>query len=122
MSDEQLAQELEAAERAFWSAGGDVEFYRDAVADELRCVFSVGILDRDATLRGVAQGAPWTDLELSELTVTPIAEDAAALVYRASAVPGGGGGRYETYVTSTYVRRDGRWRLLLHAHVPVADG
>lgn len=115
-----LRDELLERERAFWGAGGDADFYRANFADDGHCVFAVGILDKDATLRGIAGGLPWSDLQVSEVVATPIGDDAASIVYRGSALPQGGDERYETYVSSVYVRRDGRWQLFLHQHVPPA--
>ncbi|MFA9430328.1 nuclear transport factor 2 family protein [Egicoccus sp. AB-alg2] len=115
-----LQDELLDQERAFWGAGGDADFYREHFADDGHCVFAVGILDKDAVLQAIAAGAPWTDLQVDEVSVAPIGDDAAAIAYRASALPEGGDVRYETYVSSVYVRRDGRWQLFLHQHVPPA--
>jgi hypothetical protein len=116
-----LLDDLLDLERRFWGAGGDPAFYREHFAENGRCVFGIGILDKAATLTGVEQGAPWTDLQISDPQVVEIGAGVAALVYRATARPAGGdepGEPYEVYVSSTYVQRDDRWQLLLHQHSP----
>ncbi len=105
--------ELLALERRFWEAGGDPGFYRERFAEDGRCVFAFGILDKDATVASMEVAGGWSSVEFSELSCLDLAPDVAALAYLADAVSDDGG-TYHAAVSSVYVRRDGHWQLVLH--------
>jgi uncharacterized protein (TIGR02246 family) len=114
------ARELASLERRGWEAlsGPDGEsFYADLMADDGYMVFPGLVLGREETLRAVKQAAPWSAFELSDLRVVEAAPDSAVVIYRALArrddtAP------YRALMSSAYVRRDGRWRLILHQQTP----
>jgi len=115
-----MTASLADLERQFWR--GDAEFYRDNLTDDAVMVFPdpVGIMDRDATVAAIAGGARWQDVALEDVRVITIADDVAILVYRAVATRAGADDPYRTLASSTYVRRDGRWRLAVHQQTPAA--
>ena len=111
-----MAHEAEELERRFWSAAGDPAFYREHFADEGRCVFFFGVLDKDATVASMEQAEPWSAVDLDDLVVTTLGDGVVALTYAARARRGNEA--YEAMVTSTYVRRGDRWQLALHQQTP----
>jgi hypothetical protein len=110
-------EELLALERRFWEAGGDPDFYRERFADDGRCVFGSGTMDKDATVASMTTAAPWTSFELEDATLIGLGSDAAALTYRARASRDDA--PYEAMVSSVYTRRDGAWQLTVHHQTPV---
>ena len=76
------------------------------------------MLDRTATLEGIAAGPRWSEVRMSDVRSRPLGEDAVGLVYAASARREGDDRPYEALATSVYVLRDGRWRLTLHQQSP----
>lgn len=115
-----LLDELLPIERRFWAAGGDPDFYRDHFADDGRCVFGPGIMDKDTVVASMAQAAPWTEVAIDRDEAIPMGDDFATLVYHATARRAPDDPPYEANVGSVYVRRDGRWQLFLHQHAPTA--
>jgi hypothetical protein len=110
--------ELVRLEHRFWDAAGDPAFYRRHVADEARFVFTFGVMDKAATVASMEEADPWSEVEITETSSTPIADEVAVLTYRASAARDGGG-LYEAVVASVYVRRGDDWLLALHQQTPV---
>ncbi len=112
-----MGTDLVSLEERFWEAAGDAGFYRRRFAEDGRCVFGFGVLDKEATVASMESAEPWSSFELHEVSVVEPAPGTAALLYRATATRGGE--PYEARVSSVYVRRDGDWRLFLHHQVPV---
>jgi hypothetical protein len=110
--------EIVALERGFWDAAGDGAFYREHFLDEGRCVFSMGVLDKDTTIKAVVQAAPWEDVALDATVLVELAPQVVALVYSARARREGQE-PYEARISSVYVHRDGGWRLAVHQQTPV---
>ena len=63
------------------------------------------------------ESSGWEDVELRELVVVPLGDDAAVLAYRARAARAGE--TYDTFASSSYVRREGTWQLALHQQTPI---
>ena len=106
-------EELLAFERRFWEAGGDPGFYREHFAEDGRCVFAFGILDKEATVASMDAPGGWSSVEFSDVSCLELAPDVVALTYLADAVSQDGG-TYHAAASSVYVRRDGAWQLMLH--------
>jgi uncharacterized protein (TIGR02246 family) len=111
--------EIEELERRGWAAlsGPDgAAFYQDAMAEEGLMVFPGMVMDKATAIATIREVQPWSIFELSDVRIT--GDDNAALVtYRAKAQRAGEP-EYEAVMSSVYVRRDGRWRLLLHQQSP----
>jgi hypothetical protein len=115
-----VTHELEELERRGWEAlsGPDgAGFYREVMADEGVMVFPGLVMDKDATLKVMAEVAPWATFELQDLRAIQPAPDCGMVVYRADAQRTGEG-RYHAEMTSVYVRRNQRWQLVLHQQSP----
>jgi uncharacterized protein (TIGR02246 family) len=114
-----VAREIEDLERRGWEAlsGREGEaFYTDAMAEEGLMIFPGTVMDRRDALRAIAEAPPWSTFELSELRVASTA-DTAVVTYEASAQRVGEP-PYHATMSSVYVRRDGKWRLVLHQQSP----
>jgi hypothetical protein len=61
--------------------------------------------------------APWSTFELSDVRVIEHAPDSAIVTYLAEAQREGAT-PYRALMSTAYVRRDGRWRLVLHQQTP----
>ena len=70
----------------------------------------------DQALQSMA-GPPWDSYELSHERMLTLSGDAAVVWYQAHARRGDLD--YLALVNSTYVRRDGGWRLALHQQTPI---
>ena len=66
------------------------------------------------------QAQPWSQATLDDLQFVRIADDVAALSYRATARRSGDQADYTAVVSSVYVRRDGEWLLVLQQQTPTA--
>ncbi len=114
--------EIEALERQGWEAlcGPDgARFYDEVMADDGLMVFPDMALDKEQTLAAVRAAGPWTSFELSDVRIVEAAPGSAVIVY-AAAAQRGAGAPYRAMMSSSYARRDGRWRLLLHQQTPAA--
>lgn len=123
MTDDLTAELLEMEHR-FWAAATDPDFYREHVADDAVMVFpyGVGAMDKDMVIYAVtASTEEWASHELEEVRVVPIGDDAAVITYQASA-DGAADRRFEAFVSSIYVRREGRWMLVFHQQTLASAG
>ncbi len=120
--DDALLQELEALERAGWDAlctGAGAAFYADLMTDDAVMVLAHGqAMGRDEVAASLAEAPAWERYELTDLTAVPAGPGAATLVYRATAQRAGTPA-FTALMTSTYARRDGRWRLTVYTQTPV---
>ena len=116
MRDEPTRDDLIQMEEGFWGAAGDAQFYRDHFAEDGRCVFGFGVLDKAETITSIASAPPWTSVAFDDVELTTIAADVASLSYAARADRDGD--RYDAIVSSVYVNREGSWKMVLHQQTP----
>jgi hypothetical protein len=116
MSSESFAQELIQVERKGWEAlcsAEAVTYYRQHLAEDALMAFPFGVMDRDEVLSAMAAAGPWASFDMETPRVIQLGPDCGVLVYAVSAQREG----QETFsavLSSTFVRRDGRWRLAFH--------
>ena len=114
--------ELLDLERRAWEAlsteGGAAPFYEEVLADDVLLLLPGGMVidDRRQVVDSV-RGAPWASFELSDERVHELSETCAVVAYRGVATRDGN--EYVALFNSTYVRREGGWRLALHQQTPV---
>ena len=114
-----FAAELEELERQGWKAlsGPDgAAFYEDAMADDGLMVFPGMVMTKREAVAAIRAAPPWRHFALSDMR-TAADGDAALITYTANAERDPGT-TYEATMSSVYVRRAGRWRLLLHQQSP----
>jgi hypothetical protein len=116
-----LEHSLVELERELWLRAGDAEFYEEHLDRDAVMVFPApfGAIDRATTLEAVTDSSAWDGVEFEELRFVDLADDTAALAYRARGTRAGED--YATYAASVYVRRGGTWKLALHQQTPVPE-
>lgn len=113
--------DLVALEREGWQAlaeGRGGAYYRDNLADDALMAFSFGVLGRGAAIEAMEQAPPWATFELVDPRVVELTDGSGVVVYRANAQRAGEE-PYSAVISSTFVRRDGRWLLAFHQQTPV---
>jgi hypothetical protein len=117
--------ELLDLERSGWIAlceGAGADFYGSTMTEDARMVLAHGkALDRQETIDSLVDAPLWADYELTDVHFIPIGEDAAALVYTATARRDGPEPPFKALMSSTYLRTDEGWRLALYQQTPIPD-
>jgi Domain of unknown function (DUF4440) len=116
-----LEQELTELERGFWNATREPGYYEAHMADSGLAVFSDIVLGKAeaAASTSAAQTTSWGGVQLDDVRLLRLSDDVAALVYTGRARRDGT--PYAANTTSTYVRRDGQWQLMLHQQSANSD-
>jgi hypothetical protein len=111
---------LELEERGWQalSSPDPVAFCEEWLADEALIIVPGMVIDRETFLRAVTHEQPWAGHQIEDPQTVWLADDSAALVYRVRAQRDGQP-EFAGLLTSVYVKRDGRWRLLLHQQTPI---
>jgi len=112
--------DLVALERQGWQAlsdGRGGEYYRVNLAEDALMAFPFGLMGRDDAIAAMEQAPPWATFELVDPRVVELTEDSAVVVYLANAQRAGQE-PYSATISSTFVRRDGRWLLAFHQQTP----
>lgn len=112
--------EVEALERRGWEALSGLDgaaFYDEWMAEDGLMVFPDMVLDKGQALAAIADADPWSSHQLSDVRVIEASPEVAIVVYRATASQAGAA-EYRALMSSTYVRRDQRWLLILHQQTP----
>lgn len=113
--------QLEAAGWRALSTDADAAhaFYAELLEPDVTLLLPGGtvVSGRRAVLESMS-GPPWSTHELHDVTELRPSPDVGVVHYRATARRDGDD-EYAALVASTYVRRDGGWRLVLHQHTPL---
>lgn len=115
-----LEQELVELEREGWealAAGRGAEYYREHLADNALMAFPFGVMSRDAAIDAMAAAPPWSTFSIDDAQVVALTDDSGVVVYRATAQRAGQQ-PYSAVISSTFVRRDGAWKLAFHQQTP----
>lgn len=93
-------------------------FYEEVLDEQVVMALPGNLLldDRSEILRSLA-GQPWATFELEHLVLLEPTDGMAVVVYGVVAQRQGGR-PYSALVTSTYVQREGEWKLMLHQQTP----
>jgi hypothetical protein len=117
------SHELLELERAAWKAlstSGEeaAAFYEERLSDRVLMMFPGDLVidDRDRVIESM-QGPPWDSFEVTDERVLPLGHNAAVVAYKATARRDGTD--YTALFNSTYVRKNGDWKLALHQQTPV---
>ena len=107
-----------ALERRFWTEADDPDFYRQHMADDgLTAMEPMGFIEKSQAVSMTAE-KPFEDVEMTDVTVRQVAPDCVVVAYHGQGRHEGDEEPYRGSIVSTYVRRDGRWQLVLSAHQP----
>lgn len=108
-------------ERQLWNA--DEAFYRDTLSEDAVMVFPepTGVLDRSSVLESLGGADRWRRIEFEDERLVEVDDAVVQLVYRAVAERSGDGSEYTAFITTTYVRTNGSWRLVSHQQTPIEE-
>ncbi len=109
-------------EEQFWLRSAD--FYESNLAPGSLMVLPkpVGIMDREATIDSIRSGSRWKNVSFSAKHCVIPTPEMAALAYRVHADRGSSGTSYIAQCSSTYVRSNGQWLLVMHHQTPAGQG
>jgi len=115
-----LIQLEEQGWRALSSSGNAArEFYSSHLADGAVMLFPGGLrlVGKDNILESFA-AQPWQSFQIEDQVVLTPTENMGIVIYKVTAQREGTA-PYSALVSSTYLRREGAWLLLLHQQTPV---
>jgi|tagenome__1003787_1003787.scaffolds.fasta_scaffold20857466_2 hypothetical protein len=116
MSPESLAQEPIETERRGWEAlcsDDAVTYYRRHLLEDAVMAFPFGLMDREEALSAMEAAQPWSRYDMKEPRVVLLDPDCGVVVYAVTAQREGQD-LFSAVMSSTFVRRDGEWRLAFH--------
>ena len=116
MSPESLAQELIEVERRGWEAlcsDDAVTYYGQHLVEDALMAFPFGLMDREEALSAMEATQPWSRYDMKEPRVIALSPDCGVVVYAVTAQREGQD-PFSAVMSSTFVRRDGEWRLAFH--------
>jgi hypothetical protein len=110
-------------ERRGWDSlcrGEGGNFYGELMTPDAVMVLVNGmVLDRDTIAASLNDSPPWASYELNDERLVEVGEDAAALVYRASATRDGDPEPFVALMSSVYRLVDGSPRLALYQQTTI---
>lgn len=115
-----LEETLVQLERDGWEAlasGRGGAHPREHLTDDALMAFSFGVLSREATIDAVGSAPPWESFDIEDARVVVLTDDSGVVVYRVTARRAGQD-PYRAVISSTFVRRDARWKLAFHQQTP----
>jgi hypothetical protein len=118
MSEQELLEALLRVDEALAHGTGD--HYRQVLTDDAVVALpGMGLLDREACAAALdaSDATGWDSIEMHDARFIPLADGAVAIAYRFHGTRGDF--RYAALMTSTYVQREGEWKLALHQQTPL---
>jgi hypothetical protein len=123
MVDDELTRELLELEHRGWASlsdGSGAEFYGSLMTDDGVMVLANGaVADREAVVGSLRDSPPWQRFEIEGARAIRAGADAAVLVYEARAWRDESGEPFAGAMTSTYVRTDDGWQLVVYTQTPL---
>ncbi len=124
---EDIKQVLVDLVQKAWDANirEDVEFYRNFLIDEAIGVNNFGIVDKASLVKQMEHhsGVPFTKVSLEDPKVIVLTPESALLIYKAiiHAVKDGRELVLSDYVTTAFVKRDGKWKGAFQQHSRIGE-
>jgi hypothetical protein len=117
-----LKHSLVAIERKLWK--NDAALYHDNLHDDALLLFpETGPISRDTAVDAIrqenAEGRHWAEVEFSDERLIELSDDVAVLIYRSKSRWADDTKFIHALCSSTYVRRNGVWKLALHQQAAV---
>lgn len=119
MTDSELVELEEQGWRALSSTGqAATGFYERVLDHTVLMVLPGGVMldNRSAILRSMS-GQPWSRFALDDVRILHITPDVGVVAYGVVAQREGSP-PYSALVSSSYVRREGGWKLTFHQQTP----
>jgi len=114
----QLADEILAIEKGFWTQVDNPRFFEENLADEgLSVIEPMGFIRKRQAVQMTAD-KPYQDVEMTDVVLRQITPDCVILAYHGQGTRDGDKAPYRGSIASTYVKQNGRWQLALTAHQP----
>jgi hypothetical protein len=115
-----VQDDLLAIERQLWTGGADA--YLDNLDADCLIAFTqmAGVMTREQVAGTVKDGPRWRDVQMDFEGLVQPTDDIALLTYRVRARRGEEE-RYRALLSSGYVRRAGRWRMMFHQQTPLPE-
>lgn len=114
----EIADEILAIEKGFWTRVDDPRFFEENLADEgISVIEPMGFIEKRQAVQMTAD-KPYADVEMHDVVLHQVTPDCVILAYHGQGRRDGDEAPYHTSIASTYVRQNGRWRLALTAHQP----
>jgi hypothetical protein len=115
-----VQEDLLELERQFW-AGGESAYLNNVDTSCLVAFSSMaGVSSREEIAKTVGDSSRWKSLKLELKGTLSPSNDVAMLTYRATATRGSDE-KYTALVSSGYVQREGRWKLMFHQQTPLDE-
>jgi hypothetical protein len=99
------------------AAGGPDE-YREHLTEEALLIVPGEALSKQETIAAMGESPGWDELRLDDVRTLELTDHAAVITYRFTGRRGEDF-TYEALMSSTYVRRDGEWKLAFHQQTPL---
>lgn len=118
---EQIEKLLELEHQGWRSLcdGTGSDFYGALMTEDGAMLLASGLsMDRSEVLASLADAPPWERYEIDEPRLLALANGASALLYTGRAFRAEGE-PFVALMASTYVRREGAWRLALYQQTAV---
>jgi uncharacterized protein DUF4440 len=117
-----LQEQLTGIERKLWT--NDPGLYEDSLVEEALLVFpETGVITRDAAVEAIrvenAEGRRWAEVHFHDVRTLRVSGEVAVLVYRVTARWEHEEAAISALASSTYVYRQGAWKLILHQQSPL---
>jgi hypothetical protein len=118
-----LLDELKDLEHQGWrslcnSTGAD--FYgRVMTSDGLMLLARGQVFTRQDVIDSLNHAPPWRSYDISDERLIPLGEEQAIFVYTGRAYRESVNPDFTAVMSSTYIRREGAWRLALYQQTPV---
>jgi len=120
-----MKQDFVELERQGWQAlsserSAAVDFYMTLLTDDAMMVFPGGMVlkGKEAVLDSLAL-QPWKSFEIADEQVVSLSDGVTTLVYKVTAQRAESD-PYTALISSTYVQRNGTWKLAFHQQTPVS--
>ena len=118
----EIADEILAIEKGFWTRVDDPRFFEENLADEgISVIEPMGFIGKRQAVQMTAD-KPYQNVEMTDVVLHQVTPDCVILAYHGQGARDGDEGPHRSSIASTYVRQDGRWRLALTAHQPWKPG
>ena len=107
-------------ERQGWEAlasGRGGAYYREHLTQDALMAFPFGVMQREDTVAAMESAPPWASYEMQDPHVITLTPDSGIVLYSVVAQRAGQE-PYTATISSTFVRRDGSWKLAFHQQTP----
>ncbi|KAB8316713.1 nuclear transport factor 2 family protein [Tolypothrix campylonemoides VB511288] len=116
-----LKETLMGLEEQFWeaSSAANVGLIGGYLTDDALAVGNFGVLNKETTIAVNSEQPPFSFWRIDDTPqILQLMTDSAVVIYKATAQREGGE-PFTVMISSTYVNRDGSWKLAFHHQTPL---